>query len=209
MRLASIALMTAIAAFTGISVAEEKPVRLRQAPGLDKVEASCSACHSLDYVQINSPFLSAAGWDAEVAKMINAFGAPIDPADAKSIVDYLSKNYGSVSLHAVAAPSPGIESSSLEKDKTGRTRVAVMPRISNRALFKRASLKNRGPSACSASSRLIFGSLGSRCSRRPAPAFAWSAPRRPLVLTSTDEFNLEGVLEHRSTIRWGAYRRKR
>jgi hypothetical protein len=28
------------------------------------------------------------------AKMINAFGAPIDPADAKTIRDYLKQNYG-------------------------------------------------------------------------------------------------------------------
>jgi len=34
---------------------------------------------------MNSPFLDAARWDAEVAKMIKAFGAPIDPADAKTI----------------------------------------------------------------------------------------------------------------------------
>jgi hypothetical protein len=26
--------------------------------------------------------------------MINAFGAPIDQADAKAIADYLKKNYG-------------------------------------------------------------------------------------------------------------------
>jgi hypothetical protein len=30
-----------------------------------------------------------------VAKMINAFGAPIDAADAKAIGDYLKANYGS------------------------------------------------------------------------------------------------------------------
>jgi enoyl-CoA hydratase/carnithine racemase len=29
------------------------------------------------------------------AKMINAFGAPIDAADAKAIAEYLKKNYGS------------------------------------------------------------------------------------------------------------------
>ena len=105
MRLASITLMTAITAFTGSSSnAEEKQVQLREAPGLDKVESQCAACHSLDYVQMNSQFLSAAGWEAEIAKMINAFGAQIDQADAKTIADYLNKNYG-------------IESSSLEKDR--------------------------------------------------------------------------------------------
>ena len=43
---------------------------------------------------MNSPFLNAAGWSAEVTKMIKAFGAPIDDADAKAIAEYLAKNYG-------------------------------------------------------------------------------------------------------------------
>ena len=30
-----------------------------------------------------------------VTKMIKAFGAPIDDADAKAIAEYLKKNYGS------------------------------------------------------------------------------------------------------------------
>ena len=79
---------------TVAAAAVEKPVSLNPAAGLDKVEANCGACHSLDYVQMNSRFLNAAGWEAEVAKMVNAFGAPITPADAKSIVDYLTANYG-------------------------------------------------------------------------------------------------------------------
>ena len=78
----------------GSAAADEKAVQLKQAPGLDKVESGCSGCHSLDYVPMNSPFLAPAAWDAEVAKMINAFGAPIDPADAKTIADYLKSNYG-------------------------------------------------------------------------------------------------------------------
>jgi mono/diheme cytochrome c family protein len=92
MRTIFIAVMTAILAVP--AAADEKPVRLKQAPGLDKVQANCGACHSLDYIPMNSPFLNAAGWNAEVTKMINAFGAPIDQADAKVIADYLTKNYG-------------------------------------------------------------------------------------------------------------------
>ena len=76
------------------AAAEEKPVALKRAPGLDLVEANCGACHSLDYIPMNSPFLNTAQWEAEVAKMINAFGAPIGEADAKAIVDYLAANYG-------------------------------------------------------------------------------------------------------------------
>ena len=75
--------------------ADEPVVNLKPGPGLDKVQGNCGACHSLDYIQMNSPFLNAAGWNAEVAKMIKAMGAPISDADAKAIADYLAKNYGS------------------------------------------------------------------------------------------------------------------
>lgn len=59
------------------------------------MRANCAACHSLDYVLMNSPFPTAAVWDATVTKMIKTFGAPIDEADTKAISDYLKKNYGS------------------------------------------------------------------------------------------------------------------
>jgi sulfite dehydrogenase (cytochrome) subunit B len=75
--------------------ADEQPIMLKDAPGHDIVEGFCGACHSLDYIQTNSPFPSAALWDAEVKKMINAFGAPITPTDVKTITEYLVKNYGS------------------------------------------------------------------------------------------------------------------
>jgi mono/diheme cytochrome c family protein len=90
----SFGIFIAAALMATAAAAQEKPVQLKQAPGLDKVEGNCSGCHSLDYVPMNSAFLNAAGWDAEVAKMINAFGAPIDQADAKIIADYLKSNYG-------------------------------------------------------------------------------------------------------------------
>ena len=89
---AVVAAITTIAA--GPAAAQEKSVQLKPGPGLDKVEGNCSGCHSLDYVPMNSPFLNAAGWDAEVAKMIKSFGALIDPADAKTIGAYLKQNYG-------------------------------------------------------------------------------------------------------------------
>lgn len=92
MRAFAIALLAAITA--GSALADEKPVQLKNAPGLDKIEAHCGACHSLDYIIMNSPFLKPAGWESEVAKMINAFGAPIGPADAKIITEYLTTNYG-------------------------------------------------------------------------------------------------------------------
>jgi cytochrome c553 len=90
-----IAIAAVAAALAVPAAAEEKPVALKQAPGLDAVEANCGACHSLDYIQMNSPFPSATLWDTEVTKMIKAFGAPISEADARTIAEYLKKNYGS------------------------------------------------------------------------------------------------------------------
>jgi len=87
--LATLAVLTALPA-----AADEPVIALKTGPGLDKVEGNCGACHSLAYIQMNSPFLNAAGWDAEVTKMIKAFGAPIGDADAKDISAYLAKNYG-------------------------------------------------------------------------------------------------------------------
>ena len=83
------------AVLLGLPAAADEPViNLKPGPGLDKVEGNCGACHSLVYIQMNSPFLNAAGWNAEVTKMIKAFGAPISDDDAKAIADYLAKNYG-------------------------------------------------------------------------------------------------------------------
>ena len=67
---------------------------MKAGAGREKVEANCVACHSLDYIVTNSPFMTRQVWDAEVTKMIKAFGAPISDADAKEIVDYLTANYG-------------------------------------------------------------------------------------------------------------------
>ncbi|GAC1334086.1 MAG: hypothetical protein NVSMB26_16220 [Beijerinckiaceae bacterium] len=85
-----IALLPALPAFAG-----EDAITLKEGPGRDVVLNNCTACHSLDYVQTNAPFPTQKVWDAEVTKMIKVYGAPIDDADAKIIVDYLAKNYGS------------------------------------------------------------------------------------------------------------------
>jgi sulfite dehydrogenase (cytochrome) subunit B len=85
----------AVVVLTFAEAGAQERVRLTPGPGVEKVEANCAACHSLDYIQMNSPFLSSTQWDAEVKKMINVMGAPINEADAKTIVEYLSTKYGS------------------------------------------------------------------------------------------------------------------
>lgn len=90
-----IALAAAAMAALGLpALAQEQIVELKNAPGKDVVEQNCGGCHSLDYVRMNSPFMKPEVWDAEVAKMIKTFGAPISDADAKTIRDYLVQNYG-------------------------------------------------------------------------------------------------------------------
>ncbi|HTR57579.1 MAG TPA: cytochrome c [Casimicrobiaceae bacterium] len=87
-------LVVALALAAGVVIAQERKIELKDGPGRQQVEANCGSCHSLDYIPLNSPFLDGGGWNAEVTKMIKAFGAPISAADAKVIADYLTANYG-------------------------------------------------------------------------------------------------------------------
>ena len=88
-------IVLAVATFASTpTLAEEKEIELIQAPGVETVEANCNSCHSKDYIEMNSHFLTPEKWDAEVNKMIRAFGASIGENEAKAIADYLKKNYG-------------------------------------------------------------------------------------------------------------------
>ncbi|HKM63427.1 MAG TPA: cytochrome c [Acidisphaera sp.] len=65
-------------------------------PNMQLVRANCTICHSFDYV-ITQPRSFAdptAFWTAEVNKMRTVYGAPLDPANVKPIVDYLAAVYG-------------------------------------------------------------------------------------------------------------------
>jgi hypothetical protein len=81
------------AALCGGALAQESKVVLKDGPGKDKAMV-CAACHSLDYIPMNSRFLDKAGWTASVNKMINVFGAPIAKEDVDTIASYLAENYG-------------------------------------------------------------------------------------------------------------------
>ena len=87
-------LLTALLLAAGIVAAAEQRIVLKEGAGREKVEANCASCHSIDYILGNSPFMNRQIWDAEVTKMIKAFGAPISDADAKEITEYLARNYG-------------------------------------------------------------------------------------------------------------------
>jgi sulfite dehydrogenase (cytochrome) subunit B len=97
MRHLLIAALVALAAPALVSSAraDEAQIKLKDGPGKDAVETNCAACHSLDYIPMNSPFLDRGKWEGTVKKMIGPFGAPIDAKDVPTIVDYLAKHYGS------------------------------------------------------------------------------------------------------------------
>jgi mono/diheme cytochrome c family protein len=77
-----------------IAAADEDAIELKPGDGHDTVLANCAACHSLDYIQMNSPFLDEKGWTAEVTKMVKSYGAQIAEDDQKIIIKYLATNYG-------------------------------------------------------------------------------------------------------------------
>jgi mono/diheme cytochrome c family protein len=67
---------------------------MKPGPGQDAVTVTCGICHTLGYIRMNSTFLTPDGWKAEVAKMRDAYGAPVDDDTANTIVKYLSTTYG-------------------------------------------------------------------------------------------------------------------
>jgi hypothetical protein len=76
------------------ALGDEGQFRLKDGTGRQLVEANCSMCHSLDYIEMNSPLFDRKGWEASVTKMIKVMGAPIRSEDVPAIVDYLVGQYG-------------------------------------------------------------------------------------------------------------------
>jgi len=93
-RKVSLALALAALVSGGGAWAGESSVQLAQGAGVERVQAYCAICHSLDYIVMNSPFQDRVGWDKTVTKMVKVMGAPITPEDTTAIVDYLAAYYG-------------------------------------------------------------------------------------------------------------------
>ena len=66
---------------------------LKPGPGSEVAQRNCVPCHSTDYI-VRQPPGDAKQWDGVVTKMVKVFGAPVSDADAKTIVDYLARQYG-------------------------------------------------------------------------------------------------------------------
>lgn len=73
---------------------EEPVIALPVGQGAELAQGTCSACHSLDYIQTQPRGKGPQFWSDEVAKMGKAYGARIDPKDAAEIAAYLGRTYG-------------------------------------------------------------------------------------------------------------------
>jgi cytochrome c5 len=70
------------------------PTQVPPGPHVEVYEKNCLICHSARYV-IMQPGFSKTVWQAEVKKMVDAYGASISPADQALIVNYLVAVKGS------------------------------------------------------------------------------------------------------------------
>jgi mono/diheme cytochrome c family protein len=94
LRLRAAAALAALAAAGVAGAADETSLALADGPGRELTQASCSMCHSVDYILINAPFQDRTGWEKTVTKMVKVFGAPLTPEDNAAIVAYLAQHYG-------------------------------------------------------------------------------------------------------------------
>ena len=74
--------------------ADSAELRPSPLPGFAKAQASCTACHSAEYMLYQPPNAGRPYWDAMTKRMKAVFKAPIDDADIPVIVDYLTATYG-------------------------------------------------------------------------------------------------------------------
>ncbi|HET8995535.1 MAG TPA: hypothetical protein VFN42_02595 [Acetobacteraceae bacterium] len=86
-------LLLAAALVAGPAAADQAPGWMKPGPGQEATAITCGICHSPEYIRMNSVFLTQSQWQAEVGKMREVFGAPMDDDTAKQIVEYLGKNY--------------------------------------------------------------------------------------------------------------------
>jgi len=89
--LRSLLIVLALSSITPRAAAEPEAAA---GEGRELFVARCSVCHSIDYIEMHARFGTRTLWEASVAKMGNAFKAPISDDEARQLVDYLQRNYG-------------------------------------------------------------------------------------------------------------------
>jgi len=71
----------------------EETAVLRPGAGMEAAQKNCVSCHSADYIATQPAKRGKAFWEAEVSKMMKVYGARIEQADTKPIIDYLAQRY--------------------------------------------------------------------------------------------------------------------
>ena len=73
--------------------APQTPPELSDA-GAQVVVSNCSACHSLDYIVTQPRGKGEQFWRDAVTKMVNVYGAPIEPEAAQEVGTVLAARFG-------------------------------------------------------------------------------------------------------------------
>lgn len=63
-------------------------------PQAEAIVNNCMGCHSLDYITTQPTGKGAQFWRDAVNKMINVYGAPIDPAEVDALTSALQDTHG-------------------------------------------------------------------------------------------------------------------
>lgn len=71
-----------------MSLSPLNPPEFPEHPGKTEFTSYCGICHSLRYITAQPDFPRKT-WEAEVKKMVEKYGAPIDSANGAKIVNYL------------------------------------------------------------------------------------------------------------------------
>ena len=93
----AVSALASLAAASAFAVTIDLPketTQLKDAPGVDLVQRTCSICHSYDYIVIQPAGKPHAFWKAEVEKMKKVYGAPIPDDQIEPIAQYLTREYG-------------------------------------------------------------------------------------------------------------------
>ena len=88
---------------------DSSTLRASDLPGYRVAQQKCGICHSADYVSYQPPGMTQAQWTAEMTKMRQAYGAPLDDDDVKILGAYLAAAYGSATASSPSVlESPGL-----------------------------------------------------------------------------------------------------
>ena len=122
-------------------------LRASDLPGYRVAQQKCGVCHSADYVSYQPPGMTQAQWTAEMTKMRQAYGAPLDDDDVKILGAYLAAAYGSATASAPSVlESPGLAATPAAPPPVGAVDVQAVLAASGCLVCHAVDRKLIGPS---------------------------------------------------------------